>query len=155
MTTVALAPAEAFELFTKDVDLWWRRGPRFRADGGRPSVLRFEPGVGGRLVEIYDEARGDEFEFGRVLEWDPPESLRFEFRGANFAPGEVTFVSVRFEPDPNGTRVTLTHGGFAALRADHPVRHGASEARFVADMGGWWSELLGSLRVTSRSRPPA
>ena len=49
-TVVAVEPAEAFELFTADVDLWWRRGPRFRADGGRPSVLRFEPGVGGRLV---------------------------------------------------------------------------------------------------------
>jgi hypothetical protein len=26
--TVAVDPAEAFLLFTRDINLWWRRGPR-------------------------------------------------------------------------------------------------------------------------------
>ena len=29
-TRVAVDPATAFEVFTRDIDLWWRRGPRFR-----------------------------------------------------------------------------------------------------------------------------
>ena len=81
-----------------------------------------------------------------MLDWEPPKRLRFEFRGRNFQPGEVTFVAVRFDPDPAGTLVTLEHSGWAALRLDHPVRHGAPEPAFIASMGGWWSELLGSLR---------
>ncbi len=153
-TTVAVEPAEAFEVFTSDVDAWWRRGPRFRADGARPSQMRFEPGRGGRLLEVYDEASGDAFEFGRVLDWEPPKRLRFEFRGRNFAPDEVTFVEVRFEPAPGGTLVTLEQSGWSALRLDHPVRHGAQEPAFIAAMGGWWAELLGSLRATSRARRP-
>lgn len=153
-TIVAVTPAEAFELFTADVDAWWRRGPRYRADGARPSTMRFEPGKGGRLLEVYDAATGDAFEFGRVLDWDPPARLCFEFRGRNFQPGEVTRVEVRFDADPDGTRVTLDHSGFAALRPDHPVRHGEPEPAFVASMGRWWSELLGALRSTSRARPP-
>jgi len=146
---VAVPPGEAFELFTRDVDVWWRRGPRYRADGRRPSTMRFEPRVGGRLLEIYDESRGDLYEFGRVLAWEPPARLRFEFRGTNFAPGEVTRVDVRFEGDPDGTRVTLEQSGFAALRPDHPVRHGEAEPAFVASMGRWWTELLVALRAAT------
>ena len=26
-TTVAVPPARAFEIFTRETDLWWRRGP--------------------------------------------------------------------------------------------------------------------------------
>jgi uncharacterized protein YndB with AHSA1/START domain len=152
---VEVPPDEAFELFTRDVDAWWRRGPRYRADGRRPSTMRFEPGKGGRLLEIYDESRGELFEFGKVLDWDPPARLAFEFRGTNFAPGESTRVEVRFEPDADGTRVTLEQSGFAALRPDHPVRHGEAAPAFVASMGRWWSELLVALRgATSRARPP-
>ncbi len=153
-TLVAVEPAEAFEIFTADVDSWWKRGPRWRADGRRPSTLRFEPGPGGRLVEVYDESRGELFEFGRVLAWEPPARLRFEFQGTNFARGEVTVVEVRFEPDADGTRVTLEQSGFDKLRPDHPARHGEPPAKFVASMGVWWAELLGALRVTRRDRPP-
>ena len=44
----------AFEVFTEDVDSWWLRGPAFRVDARREGVLRFEPGVGGRLVEVFE-----------------------------------------------------------------------------------------------------
>jgi hypothetical protein len=27
---VAVPPEEAFDIFTREIDLWWRRGPRFR-----------------------------------------------------------------------------------------------------------------------------
>ena len=154
---VAVPPAEAFEAFTADVDAWWRRGPRFRAAGGRPSTMCFEGGAGGRLVEIGAGPGGARFEYGRVLAWEPPGHLRFEFRGQNFRPGETTWVDVRFEPDEGGTRVTLENGGFAALPPDHPVRHGAAEADFVVSMGRWWLELAQALRGLTRAgrRPPS
>jgi len=135
---VAVSPAEAFEIFTSDVDAWWRRGPAFRVNGSRKSTLRFEGGPGGMT-----------FVYGKVLAWDPPGHLRFEFRGRNFAPRELTWVDVRFEPDAGGTRVTLENGGFDALPADHPVRHGADAAGFVADMGRWWLQLALALRAAA------
>ena len=70
-TLVAADPATAFELFTVEVDAWWRRGPRFRHGLGRPSVMRFEGGEGGRLVELYTDEAGGAFEVGRVLVWKP------------------------------------------------------------------------------------
>ena len=49
-TVVPADPATAFEVFTSQVDLWWRRGPRFRQGLGRPSEMRFEGEAGGRLA---------------------------------------------------------------------------------------------------------
>ena len=32
-TMVAVEPALAFAVFTEELDLWWRAGPRFRTQG--------------------------------------------------------------------------------------------------------------------------
>ena len=54
---VAVDPATAFHAFTAELDLWWLRGPiNFWSDGGRVVEVRCEPGVGGRIVEVLDEA---------------------------------------------------------------------------------------------------
>ena len=72
LTTVPLSPDETFSLFTQEVDTWWRRGPRFRAAiDGKQGVMRFEPGEGGRLLEVYDDASSEHFELGRILAWEP------------------------------------------------------------------------------------
>lgn len=42
--------------------------------------------------------------------------------------------------------VTLTHGGFARSRPDHPVRHGMELADLVRMMGLWWGDSMTSLR---------
>jgi len=60
---VAVDAATAFRAFTEDVDAWWGHGPRFRSCPGARSVMRFEPGVGGRLVEVWDEEAGEGFAF--------------------------------------------------------------------------------------------
>jgi len=62
-------------------------------------------------------------------------------------PDEVTTVEVDFAPTASGTQVTVTHHGFAALPADHPVRHGADVPTFVRRMGMWWGDLASSLRL--------
>jgi len=143
-TVVAVAPREAFEIFTRDVDAWWRRGPRFRAPGD--DVMRFEPGPSGRLVA--ESKAGETREIGRVLEWAPEAGrLIFEFRAVNFGPGEATEVELRFEPTDAGTRVTLEHRGLDALRPDHPARHGLEGTALVALYGAWWADLLIEVRA--------
>ena len=141
--TVDADPATAFAIFTEETDLWWRRGPRFRASGRAPGTLRFEPTEGGRLIEEFD---GQSFVAGTINTWRPPHSFSFEWRATNFAPGESTQVEVTFETVPTGTRVTVVHSGWAALRDDHPVRHGQPVAAFLRTMGLWWGDLLTALR---------
>jgi uncharacterized protein YndB with AHSA1/START domain len=149
---VAVDPAVAFEVFTEEIDSWWKRGPAYRVAGRSPGVLTFEPGVGGRLFERFDERL---VEMGRIVEWDPPRKLAFEWRGVNFEGDEKTDVTVTFDPSPSGTRVTVEHRGFASLRPGHPVRHGLDAAPFVRMIGLWWGELLTSLREHAASRGDA
>lgn len=144
---VRVAPEAAFDVFTREIDLWWRQGPRFRLAGKRRGQLVFEPGPEGRLWESYESAAGTRtFEVGRVTGWDPPARLELEWRIANFAPGEKTFVEVTFAPRGDGTLVTVRHRGFSALPDGHPARHGLEGAAFSRQIGMWWSDLMTSLR---------
>ena len=74
-TTVAVDPDTAFTAFTDELDLWWVRGPINYFDAARTIEMRCEPGVGGRLVEVYDEATGDGRELGRITAWEPGSRL--------------------------------------------------------------------------------
>ena len=140
-------PAAAFELFTNRIDDWWRRGSKYRMDlGGR---LRFEPGEGGRLVEIYDEAAGDLFEIGRILVWRPGERLVFEWRQPNFTADQVTEVDIGFTQVADGTRLTLEHRGWGVLPPEHPARHGMAEGRFMMFKARWWEDQLEALRESA------
>lgn len=141
--TVDADPATAFAIFTEETDLWWRRGPRFRAAGRAPGTIRFEPTEGGRLIEDFD---GESFVAGAITAWRPPDYLAFEWRATNFAPGESTQVEITFEAVPTGTRVTVVHSGWATLPEDHPVRHGKPPAAFLRATGLWWGDLLTALR---------
>ena len=144
---VALPPPEAFAIFTTEIDLWWRRGPRFRNAPGDSGLICIEPRVGGRVFESYGHAGAETVvELGRVLVWRPPLELCFEWRNSNFAPEEKTLVEVDFEAAGTGTRVTVQHSGWGALRADHPARHGLDDAAFLRMNGLWWGALLTALR---------
>jgi uncharacterized protein YndB with AHSA1/START domain len=151
-TFVEVPPELAFDVFTTEVDLWWRHGPKYRTSGAsdRKGALRFEPGASGRLVEAFED--GEVFEIGRVLSWEPAERLVLEWRARNFARDERTEVEVRFEPARGGTRVTIEHSGWAAIREDHPARHGYTGGAFIAMIGHWWGELATSLRVHAAKR---
>jgi hypothetical protein len=52
---VAAAPPDAFDVFTREIDLWWRQGPAYRIAGRRRGQIHFEEGVGGRLFESFEE----------------------------------------------------------------------------------------------------
>jgi hypothetical protein len=153
---IDVSPADAFEVFTTEIDLWWRHGPQYRTAGKLPSVFKLEPRVGGKLTETSFRDAGERTrDAGTVTVWDPPDHLAFEWRGATFVDDEKTVVDVRFVASGSGTRVTLVHGGWASLRDDHPVRHGKPLGKFLADIGMWWAGLLRSLaeRATSRGAP--
>lgn len=144
---VQAPPSLAFQVFTEEVDAWWRTGPRFRIGRRRAGRLAFEGGVGGRLFETYETQGGSRtHESGKITVWEPPRRLSFEWRGVNFKAGEITLVEIVFEPVGEGTRVTLRHSGWAGLRDDHPVRHGKVGAEFIREIGMWWAALLSGLR---------
>ncbi len=145
---VAVDPATAFDVFTEDIDAWWKRGPRFRFNPARGGVLRFEPGARGRLIEAYPE--GDVYEVGRVLAWEPARRLVFEFKGRAFEPGQSTEVEVRFAAEGERTRVTLEHRGWESLAPDHPARHGLAGRALLDVMGVGWGDLLVALQSRAK-----
>jgi uncharacterized protein YndB with AHSA1/START domain len=143
--TVDVPQDAAFEVFTREIDLWWKRGPAYRQIL-RGGVVRLEPGVGGRVFEADDA--GQVFERGHVTLWAPPQRLVIEWRGAAFAPGEKTAVDVLFEPTASGgTRVTVVHSGWSSLRPDHPARHGLVGAPMSRMIGQWWGALMTAMRM--------
>jgi hypothetical protein len=108
--TVDLDPAAAFEVFTEEIGQWYRAGLSGMVGHDRPETLRFEPGVGGRVLERSgpDEA---ETEQARVTVWDPGERLVFVDQRS-------TEVEVSFEPIGERTRVVLEHRGLETLPPD-------------------------------------
>ncbi len=155
---VEVSQADAFEVFTDEIDQWWRQGPRFRINGRGRGVLQFEHGVGGRLFETFPDGAGGTrtIAVGRILTWDPPARLEFEWRGVNFKPDESTHVSVSFVAFDEGTEVTVRHRGWSRIPDDHPARHGLVGGAFVRHIGLWWGDLLSSLRehAARRGRSP-
>lgn len=150
VTTFVHVPAgAAFAVFTRDIDVWWRRSPRFRMGTKDDSTMRFEGEAGGRLVEV---TAGKERVIGKILAWEPGARLHFEWRAVAFQPHETTEVEVLFEETESGTRVTLEHRGWARIPEDHRVRHGNQGAVFIAWMGRWWGDLATGFRETADDR---
>jgi uncharacterized glyoxalase superfamily protein PhnB len=114
---VAVDPSAAFQIFTEEIGSWWKPGPTTWNDATRALGMRFEPGVGGRWVEVYDEDTGEGFEMGRVTVWDPPARLVFGYRDNDLL-DPATEVEVRFEPIEGGTRVSLEHRGWERITED-------------------------------------
>ena len=142
-TFVEVSPKDAFDVFTEEVDLWWRRGPRFR-EGGATSELRFEQDAGGR--RLVEQTGKELFEIGRVQVWEPGKRLVLEYRMRSFSADEKTQLEIRFEPRGQGTRVTLEHRGWETLRAEHPARRTLSGTAFTGMIALYWGDLLTSYR---------
>lgn len=121
---VALDPAAAFDAFTAEIDSWWVRDRHSWHDPDRAVGIRFEPGVGGRLVEVHDRATGDGVALAVVVVWQPGERLMFRDADRE-SPQEV---EVRFDAVETGTRVTLEHRGVRLPAGAHGRMPGP----------GWW-----------------
>lgn len=102
MTTsveVDVDSATAFAAFTDDFEHWWGNGPIDAWDSSRVVTRRIEPGVGGRLLEVYAD---DELELGRISVWEPGARLTW-----TSSVDDVT-IDVTFEAlDAGRTRVRV------------------------------------------------
>ena len=112
--TVRWDPAAAFRRFTAEIGTWWPY--RTHSVGGKKvSRIVFEDGVGGRIFE--DHSDGRRFQWGTVLEWDPPRRVRFTWHPADL-PERSTDVVLTFAPAGGGTRLELVHSGWERLGSD-------------------------------------
>lgn len=141
---VKASPTRAFDVFTREIGLWWKPNDLFRFTPRSPGTLSFEPGPEGRLIETLPN--GKIFEIGRILAWEPGARLAFTWRQATFRPDQGTQVEVLFEPVGEETRVTVTHLGWDSVPADHVARHGFPDAVFLRRHGEWWQVLLAGLK---------
>jgi len=99
--TVSVDPGTAFTAFTDEIDLWWVRGPINYFDSGRAVGMRCEPGVGGRLLEVYDAATGEGLELARITAWEPGQRLAWT------SSLDDVQTEVRFRASGQGTEVTV------------------------------------------------
>jgi hypothetical protein len=125
--SVAVEPDHAFRTWVEEPLLWWPRG---HTRSGAPQRIVFQRRPGGRVYEV-DEA-GDEHDWGTVVEWAPPGSLRLSWHHV-FPPAEATDLHVTFVAAPDGTTVRIEQTGWEVL--------GAAEgtARRDRTVTGWTS----------------
>jgi uncharacterized protein YndB with AHSA1/START domain len=98
-----------FATFVRRIGEWWPLTP-FSSGTSRVVRVEFEENVGGRVYEIWDD--GTERDWGRVLEWQPPERFVMTWN----ITGEPTDVELRFTSlDDGTTRVDLEHRGWERL----------------------------------------
>src|SRR5258707_10621463 len=95
--TVSVSPQSAFTAFTDEMDLWWVRGPINFYDSARAVKMICEPGVGGRILEVYGSALDDALELARITAWEPGPLLAWH-SSVDGVEVEATFV-----PPADGT----------------------------------------------------
>lgn len=149
-TFVDVSPRDAFELFTREIDLWWKRSPRYRRMPGQAGKLSFDGEPPAHLVE--QDGSGGSVVLGRVLAWEAGQRVAFEWQGGELTQADRTEVEVRFAAHRGGTRVTLEHRGLGSLPSQHAARHGLSGEAFEAMFGYFWADLLTSYRLRARRR---
>lgn len=123
---VSADPQTAFTAFTDELDLWWVRGPINAYDSGRLVEMRCEPGVGGRILEVYE---GDALELARITAWQPGERIAWK------SSLDDVSIDVRFEPTDAGTLVRLE----ATVAEGGEDRGGSS---FVAVTPAWFGAWM-------------
>jgi uncharacterized protein YndB with AHSA1/START domain len=141
---IKASPARAFEIFTRDIGLWWTPNTLFQFTPRSPGKLALEPVEGGSFTETLPD--GTIFEIGRVRVWSPPERLVFGWRQATFRPHQDTEVEFTFEAIGTETRVTVIRRGWDSIPPEHVARHHFPDAIFLRRHGEWWQALLARLR---------
>ena len=127
---VAVDTRTAFRAFTEEMNLWWVRGPVNFFDAARATAMTCEPGVGGRLLEVYDPAAGDVLELGRITVWQPGEQLSWR------SSVDEVRVDVRFAATATGTTVRVT----ATIPAGTQDQGGTAWVRVVPPWFGAYCE---------------
>ncbi len=142
---VDVDPTTAFRAFTEEIDQWFVRGPYSFNYPDRAVELRFEPGVGGRWLEVWADGGG--YEWGAITVWEPGRRFVVTYRHRSLPADPLTEIEVAFADLPGGrTSVTLEHRGWAALPPE-ALRAWAQRA---------WQQLMFTYADwVNRRRPPA
>ncbi|MEM1431442.1 MAG: SRPBCC domain-containing protein [Pseudomonadota bacterium] len=99
---VRLPPSEAFDLFTREIGVWWPKGDR------RPgTTLEMERRRGGRLTER--RADGTRFEWGRIAAWEPNRRFVLTWTREAEEDHEELPIAVTFARTSTGTCVTVSY----------------------------------------------
>ncbi|MGH7535052.1 MAG: SRPBCC domain-containing protein [Gemmatimonadales bacterium] len=106
--SVSWDPESAFRRFALQFAGWWPWRTH-SIGGGRLKRVVFEPHAGGRIFEEHVDGR--RFQWGQVLEWEPPRRVKFTFHPAR-PPETAQEVEVRFVPEGSGTRLELVATGW-------------------------------------------
>jgi hypothetical protein len=134
--TVDVDQQRAFDVFTAGINSWWQRDHHL---GDLPMTdIIIEPKEGGRCYTTQED--GKEFEWAKVLAWDPPARVVIGWQltaewvyDANFVTEvEVTFTSVA----PKQTLVELEHRDLE--------KYGDAREAVVAALdseGGWTGSM--------------
>ena len=134
---VDVDPATAFTVFTDEIEQWWGNGPIDAWDSARTVGRRIEPGVGGRLLEVYPDGA---LELGTVTVWEPGTRLSWAS-----SVDDVT-IDVTFEP---------LAGGGTRVRVDGTATGPASGDGFsFVRMTPQWLPRHLARRAPGRERPP-
>ena len=107
---VRLNQEAAFQLFTEGLGRWWPLSS-YSVGMAKAESCRMEGQVGGRIYEVMES--GEESEWGRVTEWDPPE---------NVGTAGIDKVHRLRRRDTSGV---------GAHRMGDPGREGGSNARWI------------------------
>lgn len=122
---VAVDPDTAFSVFTDEMDLWEVRSPISFYDSARAIEKRCEPGVGGRIMEVYEDGH---FEIARITVWEPGKRLSWKDSHDDVE------VDVWFEATAAGTNVRVD----ARVPEGGADRGGTSIVRVGPDWFGRW-----------------
>jgi uncharacterized glyoxalase superfamily protein PhnB len=127
---VAADSLSAFTAFTDELDLWWVRGPINAYDAGRLVEMRCEPGVGGRIMEVYDAESGEGLELARITVWEPGSRLTWQ------SSLDDVMIDVRFDSTATGTLVRLE----ATIPKDGEDRGGTAFVSVAPPWFGAWMD---------------
>ena len=135
--TVNATREHAFTVFTEGFDRWW---PRTHHIGKSPmKEATIEGRTGGRCYTT--QVDGTECDWGRVLEWEPPNRLLLAWMITHewgYEPDvtKASEVEITFTPVAGGTRVDLEHRHFERMGP------GGDTMRTGVGGPGGWSGLL-------------
>lgn len=106
---IAASPDRVFRaLCSEEITQWWGSDDTYRVTGWSADVV-----VGGAWKSVGKGADGQAFEVGgEFLEIDPPHKLVQSWKAA-WDNDETTVIYYRLQAIDGGTRLTITHTGFA------------------------------------------
>jgi len=148
--TVEAPIARAFDVFTREMTLWWP--PEHHILASELVDIVVEPHVGGAVYDL--GADGSTCRWGTVLAFEPPKRFAFSWNidlqwQIEFDPAKTSEVEVRFVAEgPARTRVELVHR--------HLDRHGEgweSMRDAVGSDDGWPVGLRRYARYTATGSP--